>query len=118
MEMLTNKIFGTRVTKILKLFTKSPIHSLKVTVSMVVVMWGVTEPYFFDGTINVVHYKPLLNEFEQTEATRKRRLSHMWFQQDGATSNSVQEAITCLRQKFCGRLILRNVQIVRPSHSH
>jgi len=87
-----------------------PSHSVKVAVWCAVTHACVIGPYFFEDehgaavTVTAERYNHMLNTFFIPELQRLG-LTHMWMQQDGATSHTARLTMTTLREQFPGHLI-------------
>ena len=66
--------------------------------------------------VNGVRYRALLEDYFWLELDGLD-ISDMWFQQDGATSNTAGQTIDLLKGKFGNRLISRNGPVEWPPRS-
>ncbi|GFY71727.1 putative DD41D transposase [Trichonephila inaurata madagascariensis] len=92
---------------------KKPFHPQKITVWCGLHASGVIEPYFFvddsgrHATVNGDRYRVMIIDYFWPEL-EYMDLDSMWFQQDGATSNTAHVTIDLLKNKFDEGVISRN----------
>lgn len=77
-------------------------------------MNGIIGPYFFEDddvktvTVNADRNNEMMQNFLRPVLARKRILSRIYFQQDGATSHTCTKAILVLDKMFGLRIISKN----------
>ena len=104
------------------LLLETPLHSQKVTVWCGFHAEGVIGPYFFVDkndrhvTVNRERYRVMLEDYLWPELYELDN-NDMWFQQDGATSNTARVTIDLLKGKFGERVISRNGPVEWPPRS-
>ena len=73
--------------------------------------------FFFENeqgeavTVNVDHYRAMLNEFLVTKI-EEEGIGNIWFQQDGATSHTAEATLDFMRPVFEDRIISRRADVV------
>ena len=67
-------------------------------------------------TVNGDRYQAILNEFLFTK-TKKEDIGNIWFQQDGATCQTVEATLDVLRPVFEDPIISRRADVVLPPRS-
>jgi len=91
---------------------QKPLHSVKCAAWVAISKHGILGPFWFKDdnersvTINTEQYVQVLRKF-WTALGRRRGVVMVlqWFQQDGATSHSLNESLAWLQQRFPDRLI-------------
>jgi hypothetical protein len=100
-----------------------PLHNARVTASCGVANFGVIAPYFFedeDGralTFTSAHYVEMLRNFLTPELSHCGiELSTIWFQQDGATSDTVKAYMEVVWEMFLEHIISLCSNIPWPAY--
>lgn len=81
-------------------YQEQPLHSPKVVVWGGVWKGGVIGPFFFDGNVNGNNYLDMLKEFVVPYLRKKRILTKVRFQQDGAPPHWCKEVRSFLDRTF------------------
>ena len=101
---------------------ETPLHPQKVTVWWGFHAGGVIGPYFSVDendrhfTVNGERYRAMLEDYLWPELD-ELDINDIWFQQDGATSNTARVTIDLLKGKFGKRVISRNGPVEWPPRS-
>lgn len=105
-----------------QIFEEADMHPQKLTVWCGLWHGGIIGPYFFRNaagdtvTVNGERYQTMLTEFLWPELDNID-ITEMWFQQDGATSHTMNATMEVLQQKFGEWIISRKGFVNWPPRS-
>ena len=97
---------------------EKPLHSKKVLVWCGFCSRFAVDPFFFNGTLTGVEYLSMLKEHVELFFRRKRCITTITFQQDGAPPHINNEVKQYLQQRFSGgRVLSRHFEFNWPPRS-
>ncbi|GFT64042.1 uncharacterized protein TNCV_2314801 [Trichonephila clavipes] len=105
-----------------QVYVETPLHPEKLTVWCALWAGGIIGPYFFKNdeghnvTVNGDRYRAMITNFFIPELNN-HDVQELWFQQDGATCNTVRATIDLLKDTFGDRLISRFGPVNWPPRS-